>query len=190
MNIMDYTALEKEEIAEIQTKAFIAPEGWIVIAGTYKGGDAMSTRIVAPDRKLLVIDSFEGLSELKDEDDCEKIMKAGSFSNGGVDQYLKNFEDMKIHQPDEIEKMWINEKNIKEISKRKIAFLWLDLDLYEPTIACLKHFEPMMVEGGIIMTHDYGFEQTPGIEKACSEFGGKWKKVYSNMYQQIKNKED
>ena len=186
MNIMDYTALEKREIGEIQTKAFCAPEGWIVIAGTYKGGDAMATRIVAPDRKLLVIDSFEGLSELQNEDNCKKVMKAGSFSNGGVDQYLKNFEDVNIPQPDQIEKMWIDGKTIKEISTRKIAFLWLDLDLYEPTIACLRHFEPMMVKGGIIMTHDYSFEQTPGIEKACKEFGGKWKQVFSNMYEQIK----
>jgi len=186
MDLMDYTALEKEEIAVIQTKAFTVPEGWIVIAGTYKGGDAMATRIVAPDKELLVIDSFEGLSKLTNEDDCEKLMKAGSFSNGGVEKYLKGFEEMNLESPDQVEKIWINEKNIKEIEERKISFLWLDLDLYEPTLACLKHFEPMMVEGGIMMTHDFGFEQTPGVEKACLEFGGDWSKVFSNMYQQVK----
>ena len=64
--------------------------------------------------------------------------------------------------------------------------MWLDLDLYEPTLACLKHFAPMMVPDGIMMTHDFGFEQTPGVEKACLEFGGKWKQVFSNMYAQKK----
>jgi hypothetical protein len=186
MDIMKYTALCKREIAEIQTMAFTAPDGWIVIAGTYKGGDAMATRIVAPDRGLLVIDSFEGLSELTEEDQCEKVMKAGSFSNGGVDQYISNFDEVALESPDEIAKMWIDKETIKQISEREIGFLWLDLDLYEPTLACLQHFWPMMVEGGIVMTHDYSFEQTPGIEKACQEFGGDWKQVFSNMYKCVK----
>lgn len=186
MDIMKYTALEKEEIANIQTMAFIAPKGWIVVAGTYKGGDAMATRIVAPDRKLMVIDSFEGLSELTDEDKCEKLMNPGDFNNQGVEQYKQNFKEMGLKLPDKIHKMWINDQNIRKIQARKIAFLWLDLDLYEPTLACLKHFGPMIVKGGIMMTHDFGFEQTPGIEKACKEYGGEWKRVFANMFKQVK----
>jgi hypothetical protein len=186
MDIMKYTALEKEEIAWIQTKTFIAPEGWVVIAGTYKGGDAMATRVVAPDRDLLVIDSFEGLSNPQEEDACEKTMRSGAFDNGGVSQYLAGFTREGLREPDQIEKMWITEDTIKDIPSINIAFLWLDLDLYEPTLACLRHFGPMMVTGGIMMTHDFGFEQTPGIEKACLEYGGDWKKVFSNMYEQIR----
>jgi len=54
--------------------------------------------------------------------------------------------------------------------KRAIAFLHSDVDLYEPTLAVLKHFWPLVVEGGVMYIHDYRCPAFPGVETALHEY--------------------
>jgi len=41
------------------------------------------------------------------------------------------------------------------------------VDLYKSTIDCLGFFYPRMIQGGIILTHDY---HTDGVQTAFKEF--------------------
>ena len=55
----------------------------------------------------------------------------------------------------------------KGIIDKKFCFVHLDVDLYKSTIDSLRFFFPKMVEGGIILIHDY---HSDGIQKAFKEF--------------------
>ena len=54
---------------------------------------------------------------------------------------------------------------------KRFAFVHLDMDLYEGTLAALLHFYPLMNEGGIILLHDYrNSAYSANIVKAVEEF--------------------
>jgi len=50
------------------------------------------------------------------------------------------------------------------------CFVNLDLDLYEPTYQGLKFFSNKMVNGGVILVHDYFAENFKGPKKAVDQF--------------------
>ena len=50
------------------------------------------------------------------------------------------------------------------------AFVHLDVDLYEPTLAGLEYFYPRLAAAGILVTDDYASEQYPGARRAWDEF--------------------
>lgn len=176
--IKKYTALFPPEINFLMEAVEKAPEGSVVIAGTYKGGDAMSMMLQDSARDYHVIDSFQGLAPPVEQDivrvknDAGPTMKAGEFSCGGHEQYIRNFIEAKIVPPSTYP-MFITEDSIKEVKPGKIAVLWLDLDHYAPTKACLDYFDQFLVDGAIIGCHDYGFVRCPGVKPACDEFAEK-----------------
>jgi hypothetical protein len=54
----------------------------------------------------------------------------------------------------------------------RVKLLNLDCDLYEPTLAGLRHFYPLLVEGGVVLLDEYAFEQFPGESRAVEEYFG------------------
>ncbi|WP_158745327.1 TylF/MycF/NovP-related O-methyltransferase [Acidisphaera sp. L21] len=48
------------------------------------------------------------------------------------------------------------------------SFVHLDVDLHSSTLACLEYFYPRMVQGGIILSHDYSYLH--GVKGAFEEF--------------------
>jgi hypothetical protein len=46
----------------------------------------------------------------------------------------------------------------------------LDVDLYEPTLACLEYFYSRLAAGGVIICDDYGAPLFPGARRAWDEF--------------------
>lgn len=53
------------------------------------------------------------------------------------------------------------------------CFVNLDTDLYQPILAGLEFFFPQMVDGGIILVHDYFNPSLPGVRKAIEDFENK-----------------
>ena len=54
----------------------------------------------------------------------------------------------------------------------RISLLHLDVDLYEPTLAALKAFYPLVVPGGLVVFDEYGLVEWPGESKAAEEYFG------------------
>jgi hypothetical protein len=52
----------------------------------------------------------------------------------------------------------------------RFCFVSLDMDLYQPTYEALLFFWDRMVQGGMIICHDYYESGTPGIKKALEDF--------------------
>ena len=144
----------------------------VVIAGTYRGGDAMAMRLIEPNTNIIVIDSFKGLQK-PSEYDHKEYTREGLFACS-LDKYLEGFTHLGITPPDQIYEQFITSKSLEPIRVDDLALLWMDLDQYEPTKAILAHFLPQISKDTIILTHDYGFGHTPGVKQACDEFSGQW----------------
>lgn len=176
--IKEYTALTEKEINWLIETSKNAPSGNIVIAGTYKGGDAMAIRLANPNKRIIVIDSFEGLADPEPEDIVEEkvnatTMVAKEFSADGLENYLSNFNKLKISQP-HCFKMFITEETIRQIKIDNISMMWLDLDHYLPTKVCLEYFHDKLNKDAIIGCHDYGFVRCPGVKRACDSYSNQW----------------
>lgn len=158
--------------------------GDIFICGTARGGDVMALRTFLPDpeRHITVLDSFAGLGP-NHEKDNGSILKEGDFSYP-VREYLGFFEKVKLQPPDEIHELFLTPEQIaNKITPRKIAVLFVDVDQYLPAKTCYEAFVPWVMAGGLILTHDYGFEGTPGVKIAAEEYApGRWEQVYGSLY--------
>ena len=135
--------------------------------GVYKGATARIIYEMDPSRTLHLFDTFEGF----DGKDLE-IENAPDEKSGPID-----FSDTSI----ETVKLFINgSNNIKfhkghfpstteNLKEEKYAFVHLDADLYQPTLAALKYFYPRLSAGGVMMIHDYN-HTWEGARKAVNEF--------------------
>jgi hypothetical protein len=54
-------------------------------------------------------------------------------------------------------------------SNRQFRFVWVDVDLYDSAIFSYEFFKSRLISGGIIGSHDFKHERTPGIEIAVTE---------------------
>jgi hypothetical protein len=54
----------------------------------------------------------------------------------------------------------------------RISLLHLDVDLYEPTLAALKAFYPLVVKGGLVVFDEFGLIDWPGESRAAEEYFG------------------
>jgi hypothetical protein len=66
-------------------------------------------------------------------------------------------------------KGWIPER-FPEVADRGFRFVYLDLDLYEPTRDSLAFFYPRLRRGGVLACDDYLMSTCPGVRQAVDEF--------------------
>ena len=58
---------------------------------------------------------------------------------------------------------------VEDLKEDQYAFVHLDADLYQPTLAALRYFYPKLSAGGVIIVHDYN-HHWDGARKAVTEF--------------------
>lgn len=65
----------------------------------------------------------------------------------------------------------------------KIAFLHLDMDVYEPTAFALEQLMPRMVRGGIVVFDDYTMVEgaTRAADELCQRHGLRMEKLSNCM---------
>jgi O-methyltransferase len=59
---------------------------------------------------------------------------------------------------------------LAQVPDTRWAFVHIDVDLHEPTLASLEYFYPRMVKGGVIICDDYGSRLFPGARKAWERY--------------------
>jgi O-methyltransferase len=144
-------------------------EGDWAECGVYKGGTAylLGTLLNEHQRSTSfhLFDTFTGMTEEADAD--PSLHKQGDFSDNsveGVRQYLAHYNRYDFHPgfiPD----------SFNGLEERNYAFVHIDVDLYEPTVACCNYFYPRLNKGAILIFDDYGFPQYSDSEKkAVDEF--------------------
>ncbi len=56
------------------------------------------------------------------------------------------------------------------VADKKFAFVHIDVDLYEPTLAGLNWFYERLNPGGYIFVHDYNNQRYLGVKSAVDSF--------------------
>lgn len=134
----------------------------IAEVGCFMGGSSKIICEAKEDKEFDVFDTFEGLPELNEFDDAYQFQKGQySASYEFVKSYLGKYSNVQLYKgffPD----------TGGTIEHKKFSFVHLDLDLYESTLASLKFFYPKMVQGAVLISHDY--TTSPGVSRAFEEF--------------------
>ncbi len=128
--------------------------------GVASGASAKMIAARAPDRILHLFDTFEGLPEVSAKDSRRFKKRQYRHSLEQVQAYLtgNNFRFYKGIFPE----------TANAIANTRFAFVHLDGDLFESTLAGLQWFYPRLNKGGILVCHDY--DTSTGVNRAFQEF--------------------
>jgi hypothetical protein len=179
-------------------KMAIDRPGHIVELGVYKGESFFNwARFVEifnmgeRETRVIGFDTFEGFPELHAKDmSASNQAEAGQYAvtrggfNAGQRAYDRIMKLIDVFEDDH----FVPQKKRLEIIKGdicqtvpayvqehpglRIALLHLDCDLYEPTLAGLKHLYPRVVPGGVVVLDEYGQEKFAGESAAFDEYFG------------------
>ena len=124
---------------------------------------------------MYMLDSFEGLSDISDKDhaaifDSESnSVQSVIFDNDftcGIDEVASRFQD---YPNLTLIKGWIPDVLV-DVPEKRWNFVHIDVDLYEPTLACIEYFYDRLQPEGIIICDDYITPLFPGAMKAWDIF--------------------
>ena len=169
-------------------KKIINIKGSIVECGVYSGFGLMSwtklSAILEPvnlTRRIYGFDSFSGFPSIseKDKGNLKKILKEGDLANNSFHELQ---ELVKVHDSTRflghIDKTIIIKGDANQTIPTfidnnphiLISLLFLDFDLYEPTITALTNFVPRMPKGAIIAFDELDNPLWPGETQAMLEY--------------------
>lgn len=153
---------------EIERKGIV---GAIAELGVYRGGFSQFISRAFRDRRYYLFDTFEGFSKEEIDRDTARFKAEGhDFTNTSVDLVLKLVE--KSSNLDVIVRKGFFPATAEGVEDT-FAFVSLDADLYDPTIAGLNYFYPRLAKGGYIMVHDLMASRYQGCRAAVYEFSEK-----------------
>jgi hypothetical protein len=132
------------------------------------------------DRHIFGFDTFGGFPEISPQDEgCGqwKEMRKGGVGTFSKEQFLADWDKFcresavgdRLHLVigDVVETV---PRFVDERSAPAIAMLYLDLDLYKPTLVALECLYPLVVPGGIVVFDEYGYRDFPGETQAVNEY--------------------
>ncbi len=170
---------KNDQVSEEETKTILALakkalelEGDFVEMGCYKGDTSLllADILKGSGKKLWIYDSFEGLPKKGAQD--ESVL-GENFQGGELyvtkREVKERFLRAGLAVP-VIRKGWFSELSASDLPE-KIAFAFLDGDFYDSIMDSLNLVMPKMVQGGILVVHDYSNPALPGVKRAVDEWG-------------------
>lgn len=168
-------------------KKILHVHGSIIECGVLYGGGLMTwaqlSEIFEPlnhTRNIIGFDTFSGFVSLSDKDRAGTAFQ-GKKGGLAIDTYNDLLESVELYdrnrflrhiQKVKLVKGDIKEKLPKYIEKNPhlvVSLLWLDFDIYEPTLVALKQLVPRIPKGGIIAFDELNHEVWPGETIAVVE---------------------
>ena len=148
--------------------------GNLAECGVYRGEFAYYINKFFSNRKLYLFDTFDGFAN--DDLRVEKEIADDVF----LDYKAVSSERFRMANLEMVKKRMINLQqcefyigyfpdSAKGIDD-EFCFVNLDMDLYKPMLAGLEFFYPKMVNGGVILLHDYFSDKWSGVEKAIQAY--------------------
>ncbi len=138
--------------------------GAMAEVGVYRGGSCKLIAETNPDKTIYAYDSFEGLSNVGENDNfSESLFKNVKYPD--VVEYLKENKNVVIRKgyfPDTIE------SEILDV----FCFVHFDGDSYQTCIDTMEFFYPRLIKGGVMILDDYKSKWCPGIDTAIKEYAG------------------
>lgn len=167
-------------------KSVLNINGSIVECGVFNGAGlfswAMLSEIYEPvnhTRKIIGFDTFGGFPSVTNEDNLSDYKsKKGdlrgdtlealkeSVSKHNLERNLSHIQKIELIQGDFME---TGAEYLNNNPHTLISLLYLDFDLYEPTMEALKHFVPRMCSGSVIAFDELNCANFPGETLAYLE---------------------
>jgi O-methyltransferase len=145
-------------------KASSKVAGDIAEVGVYKGGSARLICEKKGNRKLHLFDTFKGVPTPGGHSGPgEKPEGLYDSTLEDIKKYLAGFPDVNYYEG-------FFPGTAGPVENIRFSMINLDVDWYESTRDCLNFFYPRMNPGGVIISHDYNYENLPGVKKAFDEF--------------------
>lgn len=145
------------------------PGASVAEGGVYQGMFAQEINQYFPDRRLYLFDTFEGFSskdvEIEIRDRLSKA-KENCYGETTVELVLNKM----LYRKNVIIRQGYFPDTLDGLENERFLFVNLDFDLYLPILAGLRFFYPRMVDGGVILVHDYFTKIYHGVSKAIDEF--------------------
>lgn len=169
----DQVTSEETQIILNFAKLCLGMEGDFVELGCYKGDTSvllgkLLQKSQAPG-KLWIYDSFAGLPAKTSED----ASGAGQNFQAGELLVTKREVITKLKKSGLynviVKKAWFSDLTSTDLPP-KIAFAFLDGDLYASIKTSLALVYPRLSQGGVILVHDYNNPELPGSARAVDEF--------------------
>lgn len=142
----------------------------IVEIGTFRGGSAAlvaeALRVAKAPCDVHVVDTFEGHidSTITAHDSDEHF--TGKFANTSVEDvqaFLAAYPGVQVHKGNAADV-------IAGWPERRYGMVHIDVDLYGPTLECLRYFGPRLAGGGVLVMDDYESPTCPGVSLAVHEY--------------------
>lgn len=143
--------------------------GAIAELGVYKGDTAWQMNYYLPEKQFYLFDTFEGFSESD-----VATEKAYVLSHAAVGDFADTSVGAVLDRMPHPEMCKVRKGHFPEtaagLSHADFAFVSLDADLYEPTMAGMEFFYPRLNEGGVMIVHDYHNKRFKGVRQAVKEY--------------------
>ncbi|MDR0936419.1 MAG: hypothetical protein LBM98_07070 [Oscillospiraceae bacterium] len=160
-------------------------KGSVAEGGVCEGIFAKKINEHFPDRTLYLFDTFEGFDARDTE--LEKAKGFSAFDAGHLKLDTATEEAVRKTLPHP-EKAIIRKGYFPDSAgtvNDRFVFVNLDFDLYNPTLAGLEFFRPLMVKGGVILVHDFFNPGYSGVKIALDEFCEKHNAAYMPIGDEI-----
>jgi len=155
-----------EKLSEVFEQRNI--RGCVAEGGVFQGDFSKEINRVFPSSKMYLFDTFSGF----DARDV-KYEKNKNYSELGAGHFNITSEELVLSKLPHPEMCVIRKGYFPESAEgldEVFCFVNLDFDLYQPILAGLEYFYPRMVEGGIIVIHEYFSNSYKGVKVAVQEF--------------------
>lgn len=138
--------------------------GDVVECGSYRGGSAaVIGQSLSAGRTLWVLDSFQGMPEVSQQDNFHK---AGDFADTNAETVRGGLRQLGV-QANVVPGFF--SETLGRLPER-ISLAHIDCDLYEAVRDCLAAVYPRMERGGVILLDDYGAPTCEGAKQATDDF--------------------
>ncbi len=153
--------------------------GDILEVGTWRGGTAAIFTSLAPDKKVYLADTFKGVVKSSDWEHY-KDKAHDDTSQELVTDFLKN--RIKVFNFEILNGIFPEDTGQKIVNK-KLALVYLDLDVYLSTKDAFNFVWNQLSDGGIVAFDDYGMiSACEGISRFVDEIkNDKDKTFFSNL---------
>ncbi len=132
--------------------------------GVYRGAFARCIRLLLPERKLYLFDTFEGFDAGEAEEEGKGLVEA--HRNTAADAVLARMpgpEGVVLRQG-------LFPATAEGLEELRFALVSLDADLEKSTLEGLRWFWPRLSPGGCLLLHDWANPRLPGVKRALERF--------------------
>jgi O-methyltransferase len=142
--------------------------GSIAELGVHQGASARLIHHYCPERRLYLLDTFEGFKteDLKAETVPVGFNGKDAFGDTSVELVRRNIAP--VNDSLRFVRGWFPQSVTDEMRADRFAFVHLDADLEAPITAGLEFFWPRLEAGGMVVVHDYN--AWPGARTAVDAF--------------------